>query len=193
MDFISSAITGAARIGVQVVVARKRPVLEIFCNLYNDFSPPVELESSRNVSSQSHRFQRIFIDLVLVNLGGIRAETVTFKSSGSFKRELMDGEEPSLFRSTIRQMAPGQSHYLMRIEQGDLHDYVPDEKDPKASKMADVKTSTLTIAVSYDGPPTLLNRILRLPRRWRGLKQYETTFVFDPQNFAGDLPPPNYQ
>jgi hypothetical protein len=191
MDFISSAVTGAVRIGVQVVVARQRPVLEIFCNLHNDFSPAIEFDGGH--SKQSHRFQRIFIDLVLVNLGGIRAETVTFKSSGSFKRELTDGEEPSLFRSTIRQMAPGQSHYLMRIEQGDLHDYVPDEKDPKASKMADVKTSTLTIAVSYDGPPTLLNRILRMPRRWRGLKQYETSFVFDPQNFAGDLPPPNYQ
>jgi hypothetical protein len=190
MDFISSAVTGAVRIGVQVVVARQRPILEIFCNLHNDFSPTVEIENSR--SSQSHRFQRIFIDLVLVNLGGMRAETVTFQTSGRFKRELSNGEEPQLFKSTIRQMAPGQSHYLMRIEQGDLHDWAPDERDPNASKMAGVKTSTLTIAVSYDGPPTLLNRILRLPRRWRGLKQYETTFVFDPQNFAGDLPPPNY-
>jgi hypothetical protein len=118
---------------------------------------------------------------------------VTFQTSGSFKRKLINEEEPQLLRSTIRQMAPGQTHYLMRIEQGDLHDWAPDERDPKASKMAGLKTSTLTISANYDGPPTLLNRILRMPRRWRGLKQYETSFVFDPQNFAGDLPPPNYQ
>jgi hypothetical protein len=73
VDFISSALTGAVRIGVQVVVARRRPVLEIFCNLHNDFLPPVEFGASSN--RQSRRFQRIFVDLVLVNLGGIRAET----------------------------------------------------------------------------------------------------------------------
>jgi hypothetical protein len=104
----------------------------------------------------------------------------------------MNGEEPGMFRSTIRQMAPGQSHYLMRIEQGDMHDWTPDEKDANAKRMAGIKKDTLTILVQYDGPTTVLNRIMRSLRRWRGLKQYETQFIFDPQIFAGDLPPPNY-
>jgi hypothetical protein len=191
MDFMSSALTGALRVGVQIVVARRRPVLEIFYSLHNDFSPPEEFES-RVSGKQSVRFQRIFVDLVLVNLGGVRAETVSFKTTGSFKRELLDGEEPPMFRSTIRQMAPGQSHYLMRVEQGDLHDWTPDERDANAKRMAGIRKETLTILVQYDAPTTILNRIMRGPRRWRGLKQYETQFIFDPQIFAGDLPPPHY-
>jgi hypothetical protein len=191
LDFVSSALTGAVRIGVQVVVAQRRPGLEIFCNLHNDYSPSVEVETVHG-PAQSHRFQRVFIDLVLVNLGGIRAESITFKTAGTFKRELLGGEEPGLFQATIWQMAPGQLHYLMRIEQGDLHNWEPDGKDLNAKRMGGLKTDTLTISVHYDGPSTLLNRILRLPRQWRGLKQYEMNFIFDPQTFAGDLPPPNY-
>jgi hypothetical protein len=189
MDFVPSALTGALRIGVQVVVARRRPVLDIFCNLHNDFSPPVELNSQILQGSQTHRFQNIFVDLVLVNLGGIRAENVTFKTAGNFQRHR---NLPALFESTIWQMAPGQSHYLMRTDQGDIHDMVPDANDAKAHRMGGLKKDTLTVSVHYDGPSTVLNRILRVLRRWRGLKQYQTTFVFDPQIFAGDLPPPNY-
>lgn len=166
-------------------------VLEIFCNLHNDFSPPEEI-NSRVTGKQSYRFQRIFADMVLVNLGGVRAETVTFRTSGSFKRRLLNGEEPAFFQSTIWQMAPGQSHYLMRVDHGDLHDWPPDEKTQNAKRMAGIKKDTLTIIVQYDGPATILNRITRSLRRWRGLKQYETQFIFDPQIFAGDLPPPNY-
>jgi hypothetical protein len=191
MDFMSSALTGALRIGVQVVVAQRRPVLEIFYNLHNDYSPPQEL-SSQVAGKQSHRFQHIFVDLVMVNLGGVRAESVSFATAGSFRRNLLHGEEPGLFKSTIKQMAPGQSHYLMRIEESDLHDWTPDDIDPKAKRMAGIKKETLTIAIHYDGPTTVLNRIRRSPRRWRGLKQYVTRFVFDPQIFSGDLPPPNY-
>jgi len=187
MDLMSSALTGALRVGVQVVIARRRPVLEVLYNLHNDYSPEIDL--GPGVSS---RFQRIFVSLALVNLGGTRAENVTFDVTGSFRRELFKGELPELLKSTIQQMAPGQSHYLMRIEQGDLHEWVQSGESDAAKKMADLKTSTLTIRVHYDAEPTLLNRLLRKYRHWRGLKQYQTTFVFDPQNFAGDLPPPNY-
>lgn len=189
MDLVSSALTNALRVGVQVVITRRRPVLEIYHNLRNDYSPAQELES--RYGKESHRFQRVFIDLVLVNLGGTRAEMVTFQTTGSFSRELRR-DEPQLLKTTIRQMAPGQTHYLMRIELGDLHEWVADENDANIKRMSALKTSTLAITVSYDGELTLLNRILRAPRRWRGLKQYQTTFVFDPQNFGGDLPPPNY-
>jgi len=49
------------------------------------------------------------------------------------------------------------------------------------------------VDVHYDGPDTLLNKMLRLPRRWRGKKQYETSFTFDPATLEGDLPHPTYQ
>lgn len=186
MDLMSSALTGALRVGVQVVVARRRPVLEIFYNFHNDYSPEVD------VGGISSRFQHVYTSLTLVNLGGTRAENVTFGVAGSFRRELFKGEQPALLKSTIQQMAPGQSHYLMRIEQGDLHEWLQSGKNDPAKKMGDLKSSTLTITVHYDAELTLLNRILRQYRRWRGLKQYQSTFVFDPQNFAGDLPPPNY-
>lgn len=44
MEISSSALTGALRVGVQVVVGRKRPVLEIYQQLHNDFDPPFEID-----------------------------------------------------------------------------------------------------------------------------------------------------
>lgn len=182
MDIVSSAVTGALRIGVQVVIARRRPVLEILYHLHNDYRP----------RGQDHHFQHVFVSLFLVNMGGARAENITFETSGDFRRELFKGGEPALLKSTIEQMAPGQAHYLMKIEQGDLHEWLQDEKHATAKTMGKLKTASLGITVHYDAERTIISRLLRLVRSWRGLKQYETKFIFNPQNFAGDLPPPNY-
>lgn len=185
MEISSSALTGALRIGVQVIVGRKRPVLEVYQQFHNDFYPPSRAE-------QRHR-QSIFIDLTLINIGGDRAENVTFEISGDFRREGVRRDLPERFSAAIMQVAPGQAFYLMRIEGYDLNVYVPEKAgDMTVHKPAGMKTDVLSITVHYDGPNTLLNRLLRLPRRWQGLKQYSTDFTFNPMNFVGDLPPPKY-
>lgn len=197
MEISSSALTGALRVGVQVIVGRKRPVLEIYQQLHNDFDPPFEIDqkdsAGKTVRVDKHRFQNIFIDLTLINIGGERAENVTFEVSGSFRREEPRHKLPELFDANIGQIAPGQTLYLMRIEEHDLKIYAPEKPgDTTVFKPVGMKTDTLQITLHYDGPDTLLNRTLRWPRRWRGLKQYSTAFTFNPAIFIGDLPPPKY-
>lgn len=197
MEISSSALTGALRVGVQVVVGRKRPALEIYQNLHNEFDPPIEIDqkdsSGRTVRVDKHRFQHIFIDLTMVNIGGERAENVTFEISGEFRRQKPRHKLPELFGSVISQVAPGQTLYLMRIEGDDLHVYAPQNPgDVTVHKPVGIKTDTLKITMNYDGPKTLINKFLRWPKRWRRLKQYSTEFTFNPKIFIGDLPPPKY-
>ncbi|SDU42345.1 hypothetical protein [Stappia sp. ES.058] len=198
MEISSSALTGALRVGVQVVVGRKRPVLEIYQQLHNTFDPPFEIDqkdsAGKTVRVDKHRFQNIFIDLTLINIGGDRAEGVTFEVSGEFRREEPRQELPELFGATIGQVAPGQTLYLMRIDSHDLNIYAPEKPgDTTAFKAVGIKKDTLEITMHYDGPDTILNKLLRWPRRWRGLRQYSSTFIFNPSIFIGDLPPPRYQ
>ena len=198
MEIASSALTGALRVGIQVAVSRKRPLLEIYQNLHNDFGPPFEYDirdyaGQKTLQTRRHRFQDIFVDLTLINIGSVRAENVTFALSGNFKRAAPRERHPELFDSTMHQLAPGQAVYLMRIESHDLQTYAPEkEGDNSVQRPVGMKKDTLTISVNYDGPNNIVNRILRWPRRWRGLKQYSSCFVFDPQVVVGDLPPPKY-
>lgn len=198
MDISSSALTGALRVGVQVVVGRKRPVLEIYQQLHNDFDPPFEIDqrdsTGKIVRIDKHRFQNIFIDLTLINIGGERAENVTFEVSGEFRREKPREKLPELFSATIGQIAPGQTLYLMRIDNHDLNIYAPEKpSDTNVFRAAGIKKETLNIIIHFDGPNTILNKMLRWPRRLYGLKQYSTAFTFSPAIFIGDLPPPRYQ
>jgi hypothetical protein len=184
----SSAITGALRVGLQIIVAQKRPVLEVYQGFHNDFGPPIE---HRRMQS-THRRQEIYIDLTLVNIGAVRAENVTFEVSGDFRRDGLR-EIPERFKSIVRQLAPGQSMFLMKIEDHDLNVYAPENPEkPSSYKAVGIKTETLQISINYDGPRTLWNRVHRWTRRWRGLKQYSSDFTFDPQTVLGDLPPPTY-
>ncbi|RTL96166.1 hypothetical protein EJV44_11345 [Ancylobacter aquaticus] len=198
MELSSSALTGALRVGVQVVVGRKRPVLEIYQQLHNDFGPPFDIDqkdsTGKTVRTDKHRFQNIFIDLTLINIGGDRAEDVNFEVSGEFRREVPRQKLPELFGATISQIAPGQILYLMRIDRHDLNIYEPEKPgETTAFKAVGIKKDILEITIHYDGPDTILNKCLRLPRRWRGLKQYSEKFIFNPSIFIGDLPPPRYQ
>jgi hypothetical protein len=194
MEITSSALTGVLRVGIQVIIARRRPVLEIYQNLHNNFGPPIEFSTRLNTSRrEKHRFQDIFVDLTLINIGGVRAENVTFELTGNFKREGSRENPPELFKSKMRQLAPGQAIYLMRIENHDLQIYAGEkEGDNSVMRSVGIKSDTLTICAHYDGPSNIVNRLLRWPRRWRGLKQYALRFTFDPQVVVGDLPPAQY-
>ena len=198
MELNTSAITGAMRIGVQVIVAQKRPVLEIYQQSRNQIGPEQQFETpagSSGTKKHTHRtrFHDIFIDLTLVNIGGERAENVTFKIEGNFRRRPPRDNLPEIFSLDIKQLSPGQSLYLMKIDNFDLLEYeYSEEGGQKVGKPAGMKKDTLKVTIHYDGPTTLLNRVLRHWRRWRGLKQYSTEFLFDPEIFEGDLPPAEY-
>lgn len=192
MDISSSALSGALRVGVQVIVARKRPVLEIYQQLHNEYSPEYQRETGSSFKN-GHRHHDVFIGLTLINIGGERAENITFEASGAFKRWGAREKLPGLFASTVPQLAPGQSMYLLRIDQHDVsHNAVPKQDAPDAPKVQATEFNTLQIEASYDGPPTPFNRLLRSWRRLRGKKQYESRYIFDPKTVLGDLPPPKY-
>lgn len=198
MELNTSAITGAMRIGVQVFVAQKRPVLEIYQHCRNQFGPeekfelPVGLSATKTHTHRTRR-QDIFIGLTLVNIGGDRAESVTFEIEGDFRRHPPRDNLPKIFSREVKQISPGQSLYLMKIDQFDLLQYeYSEEGTQKVGKPVGMKNDTLKITIHYDGSATLLNRILRLWRHWHGLKQYSTEFLFDPKVFEGDLPPAEY-
>jgi hypothetical protein len=198
MELSTSAITGAMRIGVQVIVAQKRPILEIYQQSRNQFGPEEQLElpaGSVGTKTITHRTRRqdIFIDLTLVNIGGERAESVTFEIEGAFRRHPPRDYLPKVFSREIKQLSPGQSLYLMRIDNFDLLQYEYSEEGRlKVGKPIGMNGDTLKVTIHYDGPTTILNRLFRLWRRWKGLKQYSTEFLFDPLVFEGDLPPAEY-
>jgi hypothetical protein len=199
MDLSASALTGALRVGVQIIVNRKRPVLEIYQNVHNEFGPPFQYDirdstNTKVLKTEKHRFQDISIDLSMVNLGGVRAENVSFEISGSFRRDTPLEKMPALFQSIIRQVAPGQMLHLLRIRPHDLNEYEPENPDnPVAFKSIGLKKDTLTITVHYDAPGTLLNWLPRWWRSLRGLKQFAADFTFDPMMFDGyELPPAKY-
>ncbi len=92
MDIASSALSGAVRVGLQVVVSQKRPMLEIYQELRNEYAPPFEIEHRDSTNTkvlrvEKHRFQEIGIIITLVNIGGERAENVIFDLSGDFRRD----------------------------------------------------------------------------------------------------------
>jgi hypothetical protein len=128
MELNTSAITGAMRIGLQVIVAQKRPVLEIYQQCRNQFGPeqqfelPADLAGTKTATHRT-RSQEIFIDLTLVNIGGERAECVTFEVEGAFRRHPSRDNLPKIFSREIMQLCPGQSLYIMKIDNFDLLQY----------------------------------------------------------------------
>ena len=174
MDAIGSAATGALRVGIQVISNHKKPVLEIYHEVHNEYGPEIE----------KHRFQDIFISFLLINIGSIRAENVIVSIGGNFTRGAPRtfGE---LFGANIAQVAPGQAIYLCRLEQHDLYKY-------ENGSAAALKDEHLVITAEYDGPWRGINRVFRVRSHLRGLKQYQTRYEFNAKNVATDLPPPKY-
>ena len=68
MELSSSALAGALRVGIQVAVARKRPVVEIYFHLQNRMGPEQDIGIPGRGSEQTvikHRHQEIFIEFIL--------------------------------------------------------------------------------------------------------------------------------
>jgi hypothetical protein len=192
MEISSSAVTGALRVGLQVVSNHKRPMLEFHWQVRNRFGPEQEYQIPEGVNSTETRtlktrHQDIFIQFILVNIGSIRAENVELKLSGNLKRNPPRESFGEIFEIEIPQIAPGQLIYLFQMDSFDILQYPEGGGKPQG-----IKKDTLTITATYNAPRSLLNWLLSLRKRNCGKKQYETIFTFNPKMVCTDLPPAEY-
>lgn len=191
-DVSTAAVSGSLKVGLHIVSNYKRPVLEIYHQVFNMFSPeevlktPVGLDGMKTRKLRT-RFQDVFVQFSLINIGGVRAENIELNVSGSLRRNHPGLGFGGSFKKPIPQLAPGQVHYLFRIDAHDLLHYPEGDGMPSG-----VKEDTFTITICYNPPPGILNWILGLSSRRKGKKRFTTTYTFSPQLVEGDLPPPQY-
>lgn len=192
MDAASSAITGSLKVGLQIVSNYRRPVLEIYYQVRNRFGPKVEYHVPKGINGTETepyktRHQDIFIQFTLVNIGGVRAESIELNVTGELKRNSPRESFGDIFDTVISQMAPGQTHHLFSFDDHDLNNYPEGGGSPLG-----IKNETFTITMAYNSPKGVLNWFLSLPARLRGKKQHSNTFTFSPKMVVGDLPPAEY-
>lgn len=192
MEVSSSAITGAMKIGVQVVSSHKTPVLEIYHQVRNRFGPEFEYKSPMGSSGektfkQKTRFQEIFVEFTLVNIGGSRAENIKLSLIGDLRRNSPRESFGELFDVVIPQMAPGQSRFLFKFDDHDLNKYPEGGGSPIG-----LKNESFTIVMEYDSGKGLLNWFLSLPTKVRAKRRFKVRYTFFPQLVTGDLPPAEY-
>jgi hypothetical protein len=192
MEVSSSAVTGALRVGLQVVSSHKRPMLEVYYQMRNRFGPEYEYQmpggsSGKETITQKTRFQDIFVEFTLVNIGGMRAENIKLTIQGDLKRNKPREAFGDKFNHIIPQMAPGQTHYLFRFDDHDLDEYPEGGGSPLG-----MKKQSFTINIEYDARKGPLNWILSLPSMLRKKRRFRDTYTFSPPMVAGDLPPAEY-
>ena len=189
MDISSSTVIGTMRVGLQIISNHRHPMLEFYYEIRNMFTPETKIPI-RGEGKISHelntRFQDIFIQFTIVNIGSVRAEDIEFEISGELKRNRPIDGFGEILETTIPQIAPGQLIHLFRFDEHDLYIY-----PEKGGKRQGIKTDSLQIVAKYNGPNTIKNRLLSRKRLF-GKKQYESKFVFKPGMVCGDLPPAEY-
>ena len=181
---LGAGAVGALRVGIQVISNHRKPVLEFYFELHNDFGPE-HVTPRRNVSvgkaklvtpEMRRRRQDIFASFSIINIGGVRAENVMLSVSENVRPNRPI--QQSRFKTEIPQLAPGQPLFLFRLDQHDLFN-----NDRKCK---------FNMSAEYNGPWRGMNYLLRIPCQVRNTKQYRTNFAFDADIMAGDLPPPKY-
>jgi hypothetical protein len=189
VEFASASATiNALRVGLNIAVGRRRPEVEFYYQVHNEYKPPDEIPE-REVSvtkdfkfktpARTQRWHDIYVSLCAVNIGCVRAENVVFSVTNDFKRHL-GREFGNVFKHPVRQMAPGQAAYLFRLEETELF---PRNGEPEPDIM---------LEASYAAAPSWLNWPRQRWARFRKRGQYITTFAFSGRNIATDLPPPTY-
>ncbi len=185
MELSSTALTGAMRIGIQVISSHKRPVLEIYHRVRNIIGPEEEFQNHFN--KHKSRPQNIFIEFFLVNIGGSRAENVKLSMNGSLKRNSPRESFGDLFDVIIPQMPPGQTRYLFNFDCFDLNIYSKNGEKPIG-----FKDESFTITIEYDSGKGLLNWLFSLYSRFKDKRRFCSEYTFFPQLVTGDLPPAEY-
>ncbi|MCF6255420.1 MAG: hypothetical protein L3J98_05685 [Gammaproteobacteria bacterium] len=171
MEVAGSTVAGMMRVGLQIISNHNKPVLEIYYELRNRFSPE----------------QDIFIQFSIVNIGSVRAEDIELEVSGGLKRNKPRESLGEIMETVIPQMAPGQMIHLFRFDEQNLNEY-PDG----GGKSLGIKSDSFQITAKYNAPKSMLNWLFSLHRRIFGKKRYETKFIFKPAMVCGDLPPAEY-
>jgi hypothetical protein len=181
----ASVAANALRVGLNVAVGRNRPVIEFYYQVHNDYGPVQRIEERTLIEgmkfpASEHRSQNIFVSFFAVNIGSLRAEQITFTVDDQFRRR---GKMPwgKIFGTELRQMAPGQTAYLLRLDDLDLF-----AADPGGESV------DLILKAQYRAPEGILNWASRRWARFRSRSQYSTDFIFNGKNIATDLPPPKY-
>jgi hypothetical protein len=191
-EIATAAVSSSLRVGLHVVSNYKRPVLEIYHQVCNKFGPEHEFDmpfgfDGKDSRKYKTRFQDIFVQFTLVNIGGVRAEDVDLSISGELQRHHPRQDFGGAFRAPIPQFAPGQSHFLFKFDDHDFYEYPEGGGSRKG-----LKQETFTITIAYNGPRGITNWVLSLPNRLRGKKRFYTSYTFSPAFVEGDLPPPEY-
>lgn len=180
---LGAGAVGALRVGIQVISNHRRPVLEFYFDLHNEFGP--EMVSPKRIvgdkefqfvtPERRHRHQDVFVSFSVINIGGVRAENVKL----SITENVRPGRPlKSRFGTEISQLAPGQPLFLFRLDQHDLF------KNDQSCKFS--------MSAEYNGPWLGLNWLLRVLSHLRRTKQYHVSFDFNADVIVGDLPPPTY-
>jgi hypothetical protein len=192
MDVSSSAISSAMKIGVNIVSANKGPTLEIYHHVRNMYGPEIEYEITKGIDvveplKQKIRLQDVFVEFILLNIGGSRAENIKLSLTGDLRRNNPRESFGDVFDVVIPQMAPGQSRYLFQFHDRDLMKYPDNRGDPRK-----LKSESFTIVVEYDSGRGFLNWILSLTSKIRGKRRFRTEYTFFPRLVSGDIPAAEY-
>ncbi|ACR12125.1 hypothetical protein TERTU_0537 [Teredinibacter turnerae T7901] len=192
MEISSSAVTGAMRIGVQVVSSDRLAVLEIYHQVRNRFGTEFESEIPKKASSeetikQKTRLQDILIEVSLVNIGGSRAENINLAISGDLRRNLPRESSGDLFDVIIPQLAPGQSRFLFKFDEFDLNEYPEGGGTPTG-----IKNESFTIHIEYDSGIGIINWLISRWSKLRGRRRFHDEYAFFPKLVTGELPPAGY-
>ena len=195
IDLPVSAVTGGARIALQVISNHPQPLLEVYANLRHRMRPKevTTVPASFGGEPREYRYrpQDIFVEFVLVNLGGTRAEKVRLGFIGRF--EVHSGhtklQELPLFNGqAIPQLPPAGVFPLFTVDHLDLY-----ERD-KTGKTVGMKQPGFSITAGYYAPWAGLNRVRRLPTHVFRRPQFRMRFDFNPMLYQSlPLPPAEYQ
>ena len=183
MDLPLSAVAGTLRLALQVVSNRRRPVLEIYATFrHRARLPEVYKTRDREGKVEEHHIQGydVFVDFVLANIGGLRAENIKLKLNGDFMlfTGLKKLSSIAVFRgATIPQMAPAQQFPMFHIDSFELEAHGADGKSIGMTK------ERFAIQAEYNGPRSFLGRIRR--------RKYTLAFEFGADIFEGALIPPH--
>jgi len=192
MDVPVSAAIGGMRVALQVATAFRHPVLEVYANLRHTIGPEEDLGPMRTFNKEvapSSRVRRsdVFVDFIVVNIGGVRAEDVQLSLRGDFtKRHKKKLSSLAIFSGEpIAQMAPGQVLPLFRLDHDDLF--------PERADEVPGDSQEFTVEIRYSGPSAGLNWPLRKAHAVFKARQYRNVFTFSPKYLRGlDVPAPEY-
>ncbi len=188
---ISSSLTGAVRVGLQIATSYRGPHLEVYFEVLNTMGPEHSFYepafgSEGRREKMTTRFQSVYIQFQIANIGGERAENIKLSRSGDFSRD-DHRDYGSRFDFVIPQIAPGQIIQLFLLDQHEL------DVRGEDGQVTGIQQGDLIITAGYDSPSGLVNFAKTLPSRiLRKASQHTTRFTFNAKMIDGDLPPIRY-